>query len=604
MRSPYCSQIELSPDGSHLSMILHKKNMNTIGTIKLANKALHYSKGIPGQHVHAYDWVDGDHMLIETNLWGIAYTGMHATDESLKRYEGLGPATFNYEFQTYFADNVYRVVDPLLLAGGKALLADSTHSGDFPDLVYYDVEGDSLTGRMRNDGNTVGWYCDAGGVIRIIQKLTNPGDSKLYYRESEADDYKEFSLGVDSVIHMYDSRMNRLFVSYENDQDRRVFQIFDLGKMEYVGKEVSHPEFACSPEILRDRGTRSMVGAVYNMDKPMVAYFDRDYRSLHEGLSKLEPGATVRILGTSDQGTILFETSSDKIPMTVFEYDPKGASIRESIHQVVGRAPWIKKEVCSSMTPVTFESRDGKTIHAYLTRSLRNPDQPGPTVMLVHGGPMARDSWGFDSEVQFLAYLGYHVIQVNYRGSSGFNPDYSIENYLEICHKAVEDVSDGARWAIREGIADPERLAIVGGSFGGYTALASAAFEPDLYKVAIGFAGVYNFDRQLREDYKDEDDVRKWLGPFIGDIENNPDLYHDISPVNFADKIKARVLLMHGGADTRVSAKQTKLMSKALDDAGVEHDVDISSWGLHGFYNDKESRKYGTRLGEFLRDNL
>jgi dipeptidyl aminopeptidase/acylaminoacyl peptidase len=140
----------------------------------------------------------------------------------------------------------------------------------------------------------------------------------------------------------------------------------------------------------------------------------------------------------------------------------------------LNKAPWIKPNMWQPMTPIKFPSRDGTEIHGYLTRSKSAGDAKGPTVMLIHGGPFRRDSWEFNPEVQFLAQLGYHVIQVNYRGSSGFRKNYSISNLRRICKFAIEDVADAARWAIKEGIADPDRLAIIGSSFGGYAALAGA----------------------------------------------------------------------------------------------------------------------------------
>ena len=130
------------------------------------------------------------------------------------------------------------------------------------------------------------------------------------------------------------------------------------------------------------------------------------------------------------------------------------------------------------MRPVSFPSRDGTTIYGYLTLPKGGGGGPFPLLMTIHGGPYSRDVWGFDPEVQFFAKLGYAVFQVNYRGSSGYGEVYEGENLIEVCRYVVEDVADAARWAIEEGYADGERIAIYGGSFGGYAALAGAAFTP------------------------------------------------------------------------------------------------------------------------------
>ena len=152
--------------------------------------------------------------------------------------------------------------------------------------------------------------------------------------------------------------------------------------------------------------------------------------------------------------------------------------------------------------------------------------------------------------------------------------------------------------------ADPENVAIMGGSFGGYAAIAGAAFEPDLYKAAIGYAGVYNYDRELLEEYRGKGEIADWLEPMIGDIKNNPEIYKDVSPVNFADAIRAEVLLIHGDADNTVSSSQTKRMSKALKAVGKEHVIEINTWGVHGLYDQKERTKWGVLVGEYLKRHL
>ena len=274
------------------------------------------------------------------------------------------------------------------------------------------------------------------------------------------------------------------------------------------------------------------------------------------------------------------------------------------LSKLLDQAKWITDELCQPMEPIEFTARDGTTVHGYLTRSHVNPSATGPTVMLVHGGPYARDTWGFNRMVQFLSNLGYHVIQVNYRGSSGFNESYSIKDLRRICGYAQTDVADAARWAISENIADPERIAIYGESFGGYAALAGAAFELDLYKVAIGFAGVYDWDRQLRSSYKAKRDMRRWLEPFIGDIDSHPEAYRKLSPLYFAENILAKVLLVNGGADSVVEVRQSKSMAKALREVGKDPQVVTAAWGIHGFADDEKYIEYAVLIGNFLKEHL
>ena len=218
-----------------------------------------------------------------------------------------------------------------------------------------------------------------------------------------------------------------------------------------------------------------------------------------------------------------------------------------------------------------------------------------------------RDTWGFDSAAQFFAQLGYAHYRVNYRGSTGYGDTYEGDNILQVCRYVIDDVADAARWAIAEGHADPDRIAIFGGSFGGYAALAGAAFEPELYRCAIGFAGVYDWIVQLKEDRKDW-----WMrylvfdskGDYYLDIEENKEAYRALSPRYAAEKIRAPILLIHGGADRRVAAHQAKVMRGALRSAKKTHEVAISSWQPHGFYGAESRTKFYIRVAEFLEKHM
>lgn len=597
---PLFSRLKLSPDGSHLSLIMHHDRQDVLASYNIATQKTRSIRGMAGQSIFTYDWLDKDHLIFNVQQWNVYYVSMYSVDESMKNPRAIGVQEISYTGSTY-SEQILYLEDALPLKEGTALLRDYTKNETFADTVYYNRGRDSLTDRVRNKDHQVDWLCDINGVVRVIERLTAPGETEYLYRDSAKSEWVKVDLDPYSTIQAIDGRRGIAFVNYYSDEGNNVFQTFDLRKNELSGKQVKHDLFACAPSLLKDNRTGMVIGVRYQWDKPKVVYFDSDFRSAHKHLQTAFKGADIEILGITKVGSVIFTTRSDTIPLYVWELDPnKDPAIR----LLLKKAGWIKPEHCQPMVPIHVETRDGKEVQGYLTRSKANLDKPGPTIMLLHGGPYARDHWGYNTEVQFLSALGYNVIQVNYRGSSGFNSDYSIRNLQDVCRYAVEDVADTARWAIAEGIADPKRLAIMGGSFGGYAALAGAAFEPDLYKVAIGFAGVYNYDRQLYLDYRDSPTSKEWLSPIIGEIEKNPNIYKELSPINYVDDIKAKILLLHGGADRVVAASQTKRMSKALKEAGKKHEVHITAWGVHGLHNQKEANKYGTRIGEFLRKNL
>ncbi len=600
-RTPLFSQCRLSPDGSHISMIGHRDKYNAIITYDVESGKMYGIKGNGGQDITSYGWIDGDYLVYNVVLWNLYNIGNFVVDERLRRARLIGRSQVDTSLGITFCEEALQLATGLIAVPDRAIFLDFTKDNHFPDLRYFDARSNTLRGRAKNEDRTVGWSCDSSGVVRIEERLTRPGKTKFMHRWNADEAYKPLPIDGPSWVLGFDASDKRIFVVSQGKTGRHEFKVFDLEKNAFIGKAVSHKEFSCYPSILSDNVSGAVVGAVYDWDKPKVIYFDPGYRQIHTALSKLFEGEVLTILGSTSKGQILFQVSSDTQPLRVLRIDPQA---EQKLALLMHKADWIKPEHCRPMEPIQFKSRDGDLIHGYLTRSRVNSDKPCPTVMLVHGGPFRRDSWGFNPETQFLSYLGYNVIQVNFRGSRGFNSGYSITRLSKVCRYAINDIADGARWAIREGIADPDRIAIVGGSFGGYAALAGAAFEPELYKVAIGASGVYNYDKQLQDDYRGESELKEWFTPMLGDLNNESDLYHDLSPVNFADRITAEVLLLHGGADTRVYASQTRQMSKALRAAGKEHEVHINTWGVHGIYDQKESFEYGRLIGEFLLNNL
>jgi acetyl esterase/lipase len=599
-QNPEFSRFQLSPDGSHLSMIAHRDRQDVLASFNVETNKIRVAKGPSGQSISNYAWIDGDHLIFSVRLWDSFYIGMYSAYEDMSRIQALGEQGFDSSLGISFSESFLLLEDSLKTIPKVALLKDLSRNKAYPELVYYNVESNSLRSRQKNRNKAVDWLCGPDGTIKVEERLAGPGKRKYFYREKKESPWQELDLPRGCNVLDMDMAGKRVFLSTGVD-GKRCFQIFDIAQGKTVGRTVNHPEFSCSPSLLKDRGTDELIGVRYNWAKPKIVYFDPAYRQIHERLCEMFPGTTIRVLGSTDQGSILFSVASDIIPTRIFSLN---ARTDPKIQMLLNQYPKITKEHCGPTTPITFTSRDEMTIHGYLTRSHKNPDQAGPTVMLIHGGPKSRDNWAYNPQVQFLAHLGFNVIQVNYRGSSGFNRHYSISKLQQICSKAVNDVADAARWAIDQGIADPDRIAIMGASFGGYTALASAAFEPDLYKVAIGVAGVYNFDRQLQDDFRGESSAREWFAPMLGDIEEDPDMYRDLSPIHFAGDIQAKVLLFHGGADSRVSSNQSKRMSRALKAAGKDHVVEINTWGVHGLYNQKERIKFGILTGEFLKKYL
>ncbi|HEU4663201.1 MAG TPA: S9 family peptidase [Dokdonella sp.] len=315
------------------------------------------------------------------------------------------------------------------------------------------------------------------------------------------------------------------------------------------------------------------------------------------GLLQQFPGEDVRITSASLDGSrIVFSVSSDRNPGQFFLYD--GKTHKASF--LLANRPWIKPDRMAAAEPIALKARDGMSLHGYLTRPPGKEQAKNlPLVVYVHGGPYGiRDSWEFDPYVQLLATRGYAVLQVNFRGSGGYGFDFVKAGYREWGGKMQDDVTDATRWAVEQGIADPKRLCIFGGSYGGYAALEGAVKEPDLYRCAIGYVGVYDLRLMYtRGDIPQYSFGEHYLKLVLG--ENDEQLW-DRSPVAHADRIKAKVMLIVGGQDWRVPPVQGEAMHSALNKAHIDHEWLYERTEGHGFYDEGHAEDLFKQLIAFL----
>jgi dipeptidyl aminopeptidase/acylaminoacyl peptidase len=313
------------------------------------------------------------------------------------------------------------------------------------------------------------------------------------------------------------------------------------------------------------------------------------------------PGEDVRITSSTPDGSkVVFLVSSDRDPGQFFLYD--GAAGKATM--LFARMPWIKEGEMASMEPVTLKARDGLMLHGYLTRPRGKDDAKHlPLVVFVHGGPYGiRDSWDFDPDVQMLASRGYAVLQVNFRGSGGYGDAFIRAGFREWGAKMQDDVTDATRWAIAEGVADPSRICIFGASYGGYAALRGATKEPDLYRCAIGYVGVYDLRLMYtRGDIPQSTYGDNYLKMVLGEDEN---LLWDRSPLAHIDQLKAKVMLIVGGEDNRVPPVQGERLHAALDKAHIAHEWIYERTEGHGFYDEDHRADLDAKIAAFLDANI
>jgi dipeptidyl aminopeptidase/acylaminoacyl peptidase len=349
--------------------------------------------------------------------------------------------------------------------------------------------------------------------------------------------------------------------------------------------------------IIRIGRRKRVVGVSYVTDTRNRVYFDSEIQGVAAALSKALPGLPrVSIAGASvDESKLMVIVSSDQDPGVYYLFDRKAKQLQTFL-VVRSQLEGVK---LASMKPVSYPARDGTLIPGYLTMPPGQENAKGlPAILLPHGGPDARDEWGFNWLSQYYASRGYAVLQPNFRGSAGYGDAWFQENGFKSWPTAIGDVVDGAHWLIAQGIADPAKLGIVGWSYGGYAALQSAVVDPTLFKAVVAIAPVTDLDA-LKEQH------RRWsdFNLVSNQVGDGPHV-REGSPAMNADKIKVPVLLFHGTLDRNVDILQSQEMASRLIKAGGRCEL-VTYNDLDEYLDDSSARTEMLRKSDaFLRQAM
>lgn len=451
----------------------------------------------------------------------------------------------------------------------------------------------------------IDYISDGRGKVRIMGTLkrTDSGYGKdniaYFYRKPGSDAWEQLSryhfltgrgfdpVGVDPVSNVaygfrqFDGRIGLFSLALDGTlAETRLF---------------SHPQVDLEG-VIRIGRNRRLVGATYVLEKREASYFDPEVKRLSQALAKALPKTPlIRIMDSSeDESSLLLWSGSDVDPGRFYVLDKATKQLR----QLVLSRPELDGVQLATVKPVAYPASDGTMIPGYLTLPPGSSGKDLPAIVLPHGGPAARDEWGFDWLAQFYAHKGYAVLQPNFRGSSGYGNAWFQKNGFQSWRSAIGDVIDGGRWLVAQGVANPQKLGIVGWSYGGYAALQSAAIAPDLFKGVVAIAPVTDLAR-LRDDAMDYTNglqVKEYVG-------SGPHL-REGSPAQNAKAIAAPVMLFHGTLDMNVPVAQSRLMNDRLGDAGKKRELVVYP-GLDHDLNESAARADMLRRSDrFLREAL
>ena len=350
------------------------------------------------------------------------------------------------------------------------------------------------------------------------------------------------------------------------------------------------------------KNSKQLAGLAYLQRKLNAAWILEPYASAYAALQKNFPAADIMLTGCDEsEQKLLYQVASDRDPGRLLVFDlPK-----RKLMLLSTAAPWLQGRPFQPIQPIGYKTRDGLKQEGYLTLPPEaSAAHKVPLVIYVHGGPWVRDGWSFDPTVQFLASQGYAVLQPNYRGSIGYIPAISYDDRFDF-RKMHDDVTDAARACAGLEMIDGSRLAIMGGSFGGYLALAGVAFEPDLYRCAVSFAGVFDWE-SLVKDARDNRRTGEYelLRDHLGQPGKDRASFAEYSPLRHVEAIKVPVFLAHGREDQVVDVAQSQKLAAALKKQGSLHEVFLIDDTAHGPGPLESRYEYYRRVAGFLAQNL
>ena len=453
-----------------------------------------------------------------------------------------------------------------------------------------------------------GYTFDKNGDLRAYVKLRGGVENDLYYAtgNNEFKKIKELNwketFGI--VGFNYASKNpNEAYVVSNLESDKVEIYLYDLKEDKAIKRLFSHPDYDVSNlSLSRHRGYELDFFA-YEGEKQQVVPVSDYFKKLHQKITTKFPGYNYYITDvTDDESKYLIILQSDKLYGKYFSYDPKS----EEFEEVYDLMPQLKEVNMSVMMPISFESRDGKTIHGYFTMPKGTKlGQRVPVIVNPHGGPQGiRDSWGFNPEAQLFASRGYATLHVNFRISGGYGKEFMQCGFKEVGRKAMDDVEDGLKYIIEQGWVDSTKVAIYGGSHGGFAVLRGLTKTPELYACGVDYVGVSNiftFMKSIPAYWQPYMKIIKEIW-YDEDIPEEKVIMEEVSPVFHIDKIKKPLFVVQGANDPRVNINEADQIVEGLRKKGIDVPYMVKYDEGHGFAKEENRIEfYQTMMGFFAK---
>jgi len=608
-RDPVLSHLQLSPDGTQIAAIATVEGVQVLlvrptfgGQLRLLAKL-----DEPGQSIRMVGWASDGRILVSVDMPHQLATGVRArqtrllvvpVDGSTPEYLGRH---WPYQQWSQFQDQIIAWLwdDP------NHVLLNWWQPGEKGASVRrVDVTTGKLSPVVRSVPHVVEWAADHRGQVRAGWGASSNGTRMMLYARAGADDAFEKLIEFDPFEEKgfqfagFGKQPEKLYVISNDETGLDSVYSYDLATKRLGPMIFGHPDVDVSSLNSSARDGR-LLSIGYVTDRPRLHFVDAQAKREQAVLDRRFPGTTNRVVSRDrDEKLAIVEVSGDTVPPRYYLYDLG----TRRIELLVEAYPKLHSPTLAAMKPVSFRARDGLEIPGYLTLPRGAAPGPLPAIVYVHGGPTARDVWGWDPTVQLFASGGFAVLQPNFRGSDGYGARHRQLGYRQWGLAMQDDLEDAARWLIEQGIADPARIGIYGASYGGYAALMALVKTPEMFAAGASLAGVTDLPTLLDDSewYRFAD----WNTPTVGSRWSDRGSLQESSPAQHADRIRAPVLIAHGTADPVVHVKHAEMMSDALEAEGKTVETLLYPDEVHGFLHERDAIDFHDRLLAFFARHL
>ena len=615
-QAPVIASLTFSPNGKYIACLVPFEHRMNLAVIDLEKGTKNLLTNFKDRQATQPSWASDDRILFRVDDDGKESFALYAVNRDGKDpvvlASGYSKADSNEEVNVRFRSVLGRIEgDPKNIL----VLANITYR-DWSDVATMNLKTGTMTKLIEAPGNVDYYLRDHAGQVRIavIQKEQT---RRVLYRETKTQRW--VTLGEH---HMdapgweplaFDGDNQTLFIWSDVGRKTKAIYRYDTAERKQLGLVFADDTYdaleangaaatSFSSNLIVDPVKKKIVGLSYSADRTRFHWIDDEMRKIQEKLEASLPDTVHRPRQFAADGSkIIYLSTSDRDSGVYYLFDRQ----TQKVNELAVIKPGIDPDRMAAMKAVTFPARDGLTLHGYLTLPRGRPAKNLPLILHPHGGPFGiRDEWNYNDEVQFYANRGFAVLQVNYRGSGGYGRAYEAAGFKKWGLEMQDDLSDGVKWCIAQGIADPARVVISGASYGGYATMAGLTLTPELYCAGINYVGVTDIELLIPREAPP--DRMYWRNTRLGKLSDPADKkrLYDTSPVHFADRINVPLLMAYGKNDPRVHIDHGFDMERALKKAGKSYEMIIEADEGHGFRKEESRIAFFEKVDVFLKKNV